>query len=299
MCAGGPFVPSAYVGVRLLRRLGVTLPIEMWHAGADEIPEWARSALAPWGVRFRDVMPFTPTHTVEQMRGWPIKSAALLHSEFRHVLFLDADCFALRSPQFLLDTAEYRDTGALFWPDSRFHKMVEGGSVWQMTGLPWRGETEFETGIVLLDKQRCWRELCLANWMNAHADFWYAHVMGDKDTFYLAWRKLGSPYFLAPPCRRHGAVVTRHFWTDGQPLADHRTGASKYCLPTRRGPFTVHLTPYRWRSGLKNVYDELMQRFLVSGFREHTAYLRELAALRTAWGEGSASGEPSRAWLNG
>ncbi len=299
MAAGGPFVPSAYVGVRLLRRFGVELPIEIWHAGPDEIPEWGRRAFEPWGVTLRDVMPFCPGHSVEQMRGWPIKPAALVHSAFRHVLFIDADCFVLRSPQFLFDTAEYRDTGALFWPDNRRHKLVAGAAIWELTGLPYRGDTEFETGLVALDRQRCWRELWLTNWMNAHADFWYAHVMGDKDTFYLSWRKLGSPFVLAPPCRRHGAVITRHFWTDGRPLADHRTGTSKYALPRRRGPLTVHLAPYRWRSGAKNVYDELMQRFLVTGFREHTGYLRELGALHDAWTRGEAAPAAAGALLHG
>ncbi len=282
MAAGGPFVPSAYVGVRLLRRFDVTLPIEIWHAGPDEIPEWGRRAFEPWGVTLRDMMPFCPGHPVEQMRGWPIKPAALMNSAFRHLLFLDADCFPLRGPDFLFGTSQYRDTGALFWPDSKHHKMVAGAAIWELTGLACQGDTEFETGIVALDKQRCWRELCLAQWMNSHSDFWYEHVMGDKDTFYLAWRKLGSRFFLAPPCRRHTAVVTRHFWVDGRPLADHRTGTSKYALPKRKGPFTVHLTPYRWRPAVKNVYDELMQRFLVKAFRVHVGYLRELAALHDA-----------------
>jgi hypothetical protein len=283
MAAGGPFVPSAYVGVRLLRRFGVTLPIEIWHAGPDEIPEWGRRAFEPWGVTLRDVMPFVPGHSLEQMRGWPIKPAALMNSGFRHVLFLDADCFPLRRPDFLFDTPEYRDTGALFWPDSKHHKMTEGASIWELTGLPYQGDTEFETGIVVLDKQRCWRELTLAQWMNANSGFWYQHVMGDKDTFYVAWRKLGAPFFLAPPCRRHTAVVTRHFWTDGAPLADHRTGTSKYALPTRKGPLTVHLTPYRWRPAWKNVYDELMQRFMVKEFDVHVGYLRELASVHDAF----------------
>lgn len=299
MCAGGPFVPSAYVGVRLLRRFGVTLPIEIWHAGPDEIPDWGRRALEPWDVRLRDVMPFCPDQTLAQLRGWPIKPAALLHSAFRHVLFLDADCFTLRNPEFLFDSAEYRDTGALFWPDNKHHKMTPEGTIWALTGLDYRGDTEFETGIVALDRQRCWRELSLTQWMNANSGFWYDHVMGDKDTFYLSWRKLASPFFLAPPCRRYGAVMTRHFWSDGEPLADHRTGASKYALPHRRGLFKVHLTPYKGRSTARNVYDELMQHFIVSNFRVHAAFLRELGAVRNAWTRDEQVARPSRAVLNG
>jgi hypothetical protein len=75
-------------------------------------------------------------------------------------------------------------------------------------------------------------------------------------------------------------VITRHFWVDGRPIADHRTGASKYGLPRKKGPFTVHLMPYKWRGPLKNVYDELMQRFLVKEFSLHTSILDELDTFR-------------------
>jgi len=274
--AGGPFVPSAYVGVRLLRRQGVELPIEIWHAGEDEIPDWARRAYAPWGVTLHDVMPFCPDRPLSEMRGWPIKPAALKHSTLREILFLDADCFPLRNLEFLFDSPEYRDTRALFWPDNQFHKMIEGASIWPLTGLDYRGDTEFETGIFLVDKSDCWDELCLGEWLNAHSSFWYNHVLGDKDTFYLAWRKLGRRYFLGPPCVRHRSIVTRHFWSDGQPLVDHRTGASKYGLPIKKGPFTTHLTPYKWRPRVKNFYDEAMQRFFVRDFGLHVSYLDEL-----------------------
>ncbi len=279
MAAGGPFVPSAYVAVRLLRRDGVRLPIEIWHAGEDEFPEWARRAFAPWNVSLRDVMPCCPGRPQSELRGWPIKPEALLHSSFRHVLFLDADCFPLRNPEMLLDSPEYAEYGALFWPDNRYHRMVSGAAIWELTGLPFRGDPEFETGIFALDKQACWRELCLARWMNAHSSFWYDYVLGDKDTFYLAWRKLGRRFFLAPPCRRYQAVVTRHFWTDGAPIVDHRTGSSKYGLPRRKGPFRVHLTPYKYRPSFKNLYDELMQHFFVKEFRTHVGYLEELGAI--------------------
>jgi hypothetical protein len=280
--AGGPFVPSAYVVVRLLRRLGVTLPIEIWHAGEDEIPPWGRRAFKPCDVSLHDIMPYCPDRPLAQMRGWPIKPAALMASKLRDVLFLDADCFPLRNPEFLFDSHEYRREEALFWPDNRFHRMVPGGPIWDLTGLPFRGDTEFETGIFLVNKETRWRQLCLAQWMNENSSFWYDYVLGDKDTFYLAWRKLATKYFIAPPCRRFNAVITRHYWVDGSPIADHRTGASKYSLPRRKGPFTVHLAPYKWRTTTKNVYDELMQRFLVKEFRLHVKYLDELKAFHDA-----------------
>ena len=44
--------------------------------------------------------------------------------------------------------------------------------------------------------------------------------------------------------------------------------------------FKVHLAPYKWRPTLKNVYDELMQRFFVKEFSLHTRYLDELNRFR-------------------
>jgi hypothetical protein len=278
-CAGGPFVPSAYVAVRLLRHYGNTLPIEIWHAGEDEIPPWARRAFEPWDVKLQDVMPFACGRPQKQMRGWPIKTAALVNSKFKEVLFLDADCFPLRNPEFLFGTPEYTRLGGLFWPDNKFHKMVDGASIWRMTGLSYRGDVEFETGIMAIDKSRRWRELNLADWMNQHSTFWYHHTTGDKDTLYLAWRKLGTECFVGPACKRYSAVITRHFWADG-PLADHRTGASKYALPTRKYGFRSHLAPPSYRPLHKNVYDELMQRFIVRNYGLHAHFLDELAEVR-------------------
>jgi hypothetical protein len=279
ICAGGTFVPSSYVVVRLLRRFGVRLPIEVWHAGEEEIPEWARRAFAPWDVAFHDIMAFYPERPQKELRGWPIKPAAILNSKLRHTLFLDADCFPLRNLEFLLSSPEYERMGALFWPDNKHFKMVKDGAIWKLTGLSYQGDTEFETGLFAIDKQRCWRELCLAQWMNANSNFWYEHVMGDKDTFYLAWRKFGTKCFIGPPCKRYRAIITRHFWKDGTPLVDHRTGTSKYALPKGRGPFQARLTPYKYRPAIKNSYDELMQRFVVRDFALHARFLQELGDL--------------------
>jgi hypothetical protein len=283
IAAGGPFVPSAYVVVRLLRNLGTTLPIEIWHAGEDEIPSWARRAIEPWGVTLHDVMPFCPARTQSEMRGWPIKAAALKNSKLREVLFLDADCFPLRNPEFLFESAEYLSHGSLFWPDNKHYKMTKDGTIWELTGLQFLGDVEFETGIMLIDKGRCWKELSLAQWMNEHSAFWYDHVMGDKDTFYLAWRKLGTSYFLGPPCKRYNAVITRHYWIDGQPLVDHRTGTSKYSLPKRTWMMKSYLLPYKNRPQHKNIYDEFMQRFMVRDFRLHASFLEDLSKAKDSF----------------
>lgn len=276
ICAGGPYLESAYVVVCLLRHYGATLPIEVWHAGEDEIPAWAKPAFIKHGVVFHDIMDYCKNRPLKQMRGFPIKTAAMLNTQLREVMFLDADCFPVRNLEFLFETQEYKENRAVFFPDSQRHLLLPDKPVWKHVGMPYNGDTEFETGLLLFDKVSCWKALNLAEWMNIGSEFWYQHAMGDKDTFYLAWRKVNQSYFLAPDCFRVPTVLSRHYWTGKKHLADHRTGTSKYTAPYKKGIFTSYLSPYNGRPAYKNIIDEFLQRFVNRNYGLHTQFLDEL-----------------------
>ncbi len=282
ICAGGPYLESAYVVVRLLRYYGATLPIEIWHAGEDEIPAWARSAFIERGVALHDIMDYCKNRPLKQMRGFPIKTAAILNTQLREVMFIDADCFPVCNLEFLFETQEYKDNRAIFFPDYKRHLLLPDKPVWEHVGMTYNGDTEFETGLLLFDKVSCWKALNLAEWMNLGSEFWYQHAMGDKDTFYLAWRKLNQSYFLAPNCSRIPTVLSRHYWTGKKHLADHRTGTSKYTVPYKKGIFKSYLTPYKGRPIYKDFIDECLQRFVNSNYGLHTKFLDELKTYRDA-----------------
>lgn len=46
-----------------------------------------------------------------------IKAAAVINSSFKEILYLDSDNVPVQDPTFLFETEEYKNTGALFWPD--------------------------------------------------------------------------------------------------------------------------------------------------------------------------------------
>lgn len=276
ICAGGPYLESAYVVVRLLRHYGTTLPIEVWHAGEDEIPAWARPAFIEHDVVFHDIMDYCTNRPLKQMRGFPIKTAAILNTQLREVMFIDADCFPVCNLDFLFETQEYKDNRAIFFPDYQHHLLVPDKPVWDIVGMPYNDEPEFETGLLLFDKVACWKALNLAEWMNLGSEFWYQHCMGDKDTFYLAWRKVNQSYSLAPDCLRIPTVLSRHYWAEKKHLADHRTGTSKYTAPYKKGLFTSYLSPYKGRPLYKDLIDEFLQRFVNKNYGLHTKFLDEL-----------------------
>ncbi|HXU80703.1 MAG TPA: hypothetical protein VN914_04860 [Polyangia bacterium] len=232
IAAGGlDYLANAWVAVTLLREHGCALPIELWHLGPEEMPESLRQLFAEAGVECVDAHTRFAAHPARSIRGWAIKPYAILASRFRHVLLLDADNVPVRDPGFLFECAQYRETGALFWPDRPEGVGIPGSllrpnhPVWRLTGLSHRGDPSFETGQLCVDKVRCWRELRLALWMNEHADFWYRYLYGDKDTFQIAWRKLGTEW--AMPSERPAMLEDKVFCQsdfEGRLLFQHRFG---------------------------------------------------------------------------
>ena len=199
ICGGGvKYFTNAWVCINMLRRLGCALPIQLWHLGTKECDATMRALVSPLGVECLDAHKLRRKFPMRILRGWELKPYAILHSPFRQVLFLDADNVPVVNPEFLFDTAEFQRTGAVFWPDYWHGKNKVAATIWKSCGLRQPSEPEFETGQIVLDKQRCWHALRLALWFNENSDFYYAYVHGDKETFHLAFRKLGKSYSLVP-----------------------------------------------------------------------------------------------------
>ena len=195
ICAGGPrYFTNAWVCVKMLRRLGCQLPIQFWHLGPREMSGEMKALAAPLGVECVDAAVVREKHPARILNGWEIKPYAILHSPFQEVLLLDADNVPVVDPELLFDTAQYRETGAIFWPD--FGRLAPERSIWNLCGVAYRNEPEFETGQIVIDKERCWKAMCLTMWYNEHSDFFYQHIHGDKETFHLAFRKLNQPYSM-------------------------------------------------------------------------------------------------------
>eukprot|EP00727_Mastigamoeba_balamuthi_P011603 m51a1_g7065 hypothetical protein (448) ;mRNA; f:185369-187459 len=196
----------------LLDVLQTKLPIELWRqrgelTGKQEAMLLEEASRHPSQLRMRFTEEldgafgrlfgrFRPLRTGPLSRSKPyhLKVMALVGSAFREVMLLDSDCMAAYDPEFLWRTPQFRETGALFWPDA----MSAGRSwpVWDLIGLEPREQRTVESGMVLVNKTRCWRALLACAYMNHRQDFFYRFLYGDKDTFLFAWMGLGAPFHL-------------------------------------------------------------------------------------------------------
>ncbi len=226
--AGGVrYFTNAWVCVNMLRRWGCRLPVEFWHLGPGEMDENMKSLVQPLGVTCIDALELRKKRPARILRGWEAKPYAVLHTQFREVMLIDADNVPTRDPEYLFDTPEFVRTGAIFWPDRG--RLQREHPIWELCGIAYRDEPEFESGQMVIDKQRCWSALRLTMWYNEHSDFFYRHIHGDKETFHLAWRKLGLDYAMPGRgvCDLHGNLCQHDF--DSYRIFQHR-GSNKWDL---------------------------------------------------------------------
>ncbi len=271
LAGGGPYFPSLYVTVRALRHLGSQLPIQVWHLGAQELPARWQALLAPYGVECVDAQTVRQRHPARRLGGWELKVFATLHSPFEEALFLDADCYPCRPPDFLFDLEDYRAAGAIFWSDVA---TTDLRLRWAAFGVASpRRPGSIESGQYVVNKRLCWRPLNLAWFYNDHSDYYYQYGYGDKHTFEVAWARCGPPFVLWQPQASWAEVAYLHPGPDGLPLFVHRC-ADKFRWMA--GPFS---TP---------------QAYSGPAFCPHLPLEREcwgwLADLTTAAGPGSRGG---------
>lgn len=203
MCAGGKsYLAEAYASLRTVRRAGCDLPVEIFYVGREEMPSAELAALFDAGVgnvTFCDASspeidmgPVRPT----KLRGWEIKSYALLLTSFDEILLLDADCGVLVDPTFLFSDPAFERYGNVFWPDYWFREDLirrELRADFGTTIYPPGFETE--SGEILIRKNSCKKALVYAWLLNKHQDVTYKMYYGDKDLFRVGFNMAGTPFY--------------------------------------------------------------------------------------------------------
>ncbi|MCB1098044.1 MAG: hypothetical protein KDN22_20905 [Verrucomicrobiae bacterium] len=191
ICAGGTLLyTNAWILVKMLRYLGNSDPVQIWYMGNTECDSRMKKLMEPYDIEFINALEIAAF----ELEGWSLKPFAIINSPFRHVIALDADNLPIVDPSYLLETEEYAAKGCIFWPDRG--ETEENAHIWEITGVAYRQEPEFETGQIVVDKERCWKALQLTMWMNINREFFYQYVWGDKDTFRFSWHILGQSFAM-------------------------------------------------------------------------------------------------------
>ena len=257
MCAGGSmYLAQAFASLRCLRETGCSLPVEIVHVGAEEVSPQDRAEFkARFGssVRFLDASAARLGVAPTNLRGFEIKSYALLLTTFEHCILLDADCLPIDDPTPLFDEPAYTMHGCIFWPDYAVSTQLV--RPW-MLGVFCSGQVsrgfETESGQIVVHKPRCCEGLAYAWLLNKHADVFYKHYYGDKDLFRIGFIMARIPFYQVP----HSAgivgmasntrdvvlcAMVQKWPRSGNPLFIHRTMHKRLSKHGVRPRWTVYV----------------------------------------------------------
>lgn len=178
-----------------LKDVGCSLPIEVWHS-KSELSDKTKEILAGRVTlrRFQDIDPY-----ISFIRGFATKPFAILHSNFRECLFLDADNYVIRNPEVFFNSTPYLQTGALFWEDMDNQASERGhfSDLRLALGLP-AAYRQCESGQMVINRVRHWKSLVVANEINQRATHFYKFMWGDAQSYQLAMELVNEPFSYVP-----------------------------------------------------------------------------------------------------
>lgn len=184
---GGKYWPGIVVGVRMLRRMGCSFPVEIWYRGQCE-QVWPED-VEGLDVTLRDVdeegsrtgVSSIPTGNVGS-GGWEAKLTAMMLTSFSKVLYLDADAYVVADPTRWVGES---NTLLTFWKDLpqnertvKWERVLPHGG---FTGVP-----QVQGGQLVIDRIKGSRMIHLANWMCQNSRYFFRHMYGDQDTWRVA-----------------------------------------------------------------------------------------------------------------
>lgn len=229
--AGGRYLPVFVISLRMLRRTGTTLPVEVFLADLEEyepeICEGVLPSLNATCVILSEIFDKVP-HSVK-ITKYQFKVFAMIFSSFEDILFLDADAFPIHDPELLFFSEPFKKHGLIAWPDfwassasSAFYKITQQ----KIPSISDRASSE--TGELLLSKRTHQKSLLLAAYYNYYGPSHYYALLsqgapgeGDKETFLAAADVLNKPFYAtSEPVKPIGHMKDGVF-IDGSAMVQH------------------------------------------------------------------------------
>lgn len=218
--AGGEFLPEVVVCIKMLRRTGSTLAVEVWMESREEYEPYVCETVLPAlnaKCLLLDEILFEDLAAGEEMRRnvtrYQIKAFALLASSFENVIWLDADQIPLVKPEDLFKAEPFPSNGLVVWPD--YWCNTASPVFYAIADIPTPAPSErasSESGQILISKSKHAATLQLVAYYNFYCPSHYYRLLsqgtvgeGDKETFLAAAQALNAPFYaVAKPIETVG-----------------------------------------------------------------------------------------------
>lgn len=201
--AGGSYLPVLVISLRMLRRTGSMLPMEVFLADEHEYEEYICGVVLPSLNAKCIVLSRILAAAPANIEKYQFKPFAMLFSSFEEILFLDADAFPLEQPEEIFKSELFRTRGLVTWPD--FWASSVSPIFYEIAGTPdppMNLRQSTESGELFVSKKTHLRTLLLATYYNYWGPSHYYPLLsqgaageGDKETFIAAATAMGEPFY--------------------------------------------------------------------------------------------------------
>jgi alpha 1,2-mannosyltransferase len=202
--AGGAHLPIFIVSLRMLRRSGSLLPVELF-LRADELRGdnyLCRELLPSLNARCVVLDDYFPSGLIK-LQKYQYKIFSVLFSSFEQVLLLDADNFPVHNVDHVFTADPFTTSGLVTWPDFWISSASEKFYQIQGTTAPLttvRASTE--SGQVLVSKRTHSAALLVSTYYNFYGPSHYYPLLtqggpgeGDKETFLAGAVAVAAPFY--------------------------------------------------------------------------------------------------------
>jgi hypothetical protein len=222
-CHSPRFWPMLVAHIRVLRKLGCTLPVEVWWRGSAG--QFDRRYVDGLNVEFHDRDEYASRLRnsripcgIPDKEAWENKTYAAVHTWLRYAWVLDSDALFVRNPQAIVPDCPFG-----YWIDL---DGWEFSTNWVNFGLPQSSQMipQVQGGHLWFDRQKSWRLLTLVHWMNQHLDYFYQGSDNDQSCFRAGLAAKTCPnYRIFDDLSKPGGWVQKaHVCRyEGEPLITH------------------------------------------------------------------------------
>lgn len=199
--AGEAYLPVFVSSLRMLRRTGSTLPVELYMKDSSEYEKEICDKVLP-ELNARCLV-LSDVVGKDDIAHYQLKIFAVLFSSFEEVIWMDADCFPLHKPEVLLDSEPFTSTGLVTWPD--FWGSSVSPAYFKISHQPeplMTARQSSEAGVFLVSKNSHFLTLLLSAYYNYYGPSHYFRLLsqgapgeGDKETFIQAASAVGEPAY--------------------------------------------------------------------------------------------------------
>jgi alpha 1,2-mannosyltransferase len=242
------YMPVFLVSLRMLRRTGCKLPVEVfiddWTQYSPTICDMLLPSLNARCVVLSNI--YEKNTAVKKPDHYQYKVLSILFSSFQHVLFLDSDAFPAYDPTVLFSTPPYTTHALVTWPD--FYALTVSEHFYHIAAIPSEpvsARLSTESGQLLLNKHIHRESLLMMVYYNYYGPEYYypllcqgSHGAGDKETFVQAALATSLPWYQV----RTAPGVLGRWWNGtfrGTGIAQADPGLDYEYLP----PVKSHIHP--------------------------------------------------------